>query len=156
LVRRRIAAARCGEEPAGNQEETTIMLRTLATALLLSTLSFAAYAADEPAKVADSSMGKIWVDAKGMTLYTFAKDQKGEKASACTGVCIAEWPPLLAPDGAKAMDEWTLLDVVDKDGKTKQMWAYSGMPLYLFVDDKKAGDVTGDGKDDFHVAKASE
>ena len=28
------------------------------------------------------------------------------------------------------------------------------MPFYLFAEDKKAGDVTGDGKDDFHVAKA--
>jgi predicted lipoprotein with Yx(FWY)xxD motif len=131
------------------------MLRTIAAALLLSSLSFVAYAADDPAKIADSSVGKIWVDPNGMTLYTFDKDKKGEKASACTGDCIAEWPPLLAPEGAKAMDEWTVLDVVDADGKTKQMWAYDGMPLYLFVDDKKPGDVTGDGKDDFHVAKAS-
>jgi predicted lipoprotein with Yx(FWY)xxD motif len=145
-----------GGEGGDVRKETTIMFRTLAAALLLSTFSFAAYAADEPAKVADSSVGKIWVDANGMTLYTFAKDQKGEKVSACTGDCIAEWPPLLAADGAKAMDEWTLLDVVDKDGKTKQMWAYDGMPLYLFVDDKKPGDVTGEGVDDFHVAKATE
>ena len=28
------------------------------------------------------------------------------------------------------------------------------MPFCLFVDDKKPGDVTGDGKDGFHVAKA--
>jgi predicted lipoprotein with Yx(FWY)xxD motif len=34
------------------------------------------------------------------------------------------------------------------------MWAYDGMPLYLFADDKKAGDITGDGEDGFHVAKA--
>jgi predicted lipoprotein with Yx(FWY)xxD motif len=132
------------------------MLRTIAAALLLSSLSFAAYAMDDPAKVADSKMGKIWVDPDGMTLYTFEKDKKGEKVSACKDECIAEWPPLLAPEGAKAMDEWTLLDVVDKDGKTKQMWAYDGMPLYLFVDDKKPGDITGDGEDGFHVARAEE
>jgi predicted lipoprotein with Yx(FWY)xxD motif len=130
------------------------MLKAIAGALMLSFLSFGAFAADEPAKVADSASGKIWVDAKGMTLYTFEQDKKGEKASACTGDCIKEWPPLLAPDGAKPMDEWTLLDVVDADGKTKQMWANAGMPFYLFVDDKKPGDVTGDGKDGFHVAKA--
>ena len=130
------------------------MLRTLAAALLLSTLTFAAYAMDAPAKVADSKMGKIWVDLNGMTLYTFEQDKKGETASACKDECIAEWPPLLAAEGAMAMDEWTLLDVVDKDGKTKKMWAYDGWPLYLFVDDKKPGDITGDGEDGFHVAKA--
>lgn len=132
------------------------MLRIIAGALLLSTLSFAAYAADDPAKVADSKSGKIWVDANGMTLYTFSKDKKGEAASACTGKCIAEWPPLLAAAGATASGDWTLLPVVDKDGKTKQMWAYDGMPFYLFVKDKKAGDITGNGDDGFHVAKATE
>jgi predicted lipoprotein with Yx(FWY)xxD motif len=131
-----------------------IMLKAIAGALMLSVLSVGALAADEPAKVADSANGKIWVDAKGMTLYTFEQDKKGEKASACKGDCIKEWPPLLAPEDAKPMDEWTLLEVVDADGKTKQMWAYDGMPFYLFVDDKKPGDVTGDGKDGFHVAKA--
>jgi len=130
-----------------------MMLKIIAGALLLSMLSLGAYAADDPAKVADSSSGKIWVDAKGMTLYTFDKDKKGEAASACTGDCIKEWPPLLAADGAKPMGDWTLIDVVDADGATKKMWAYDGMPFYLFVDDKKAGDVTGDGKDGFHVAK---
>jgi predicted lipoprotein with Yx(FWY)xxD motif len=133
------------------------MFKKLAAAtLVLGSLTFAALAADEPAKIADSSAGKIWVDLNGMTLYTFEKDVKGEAASACTGKCIEEWPPLLAAEGAVAMDEWTLLDVVDKDGTTKKMWAYDGMPLYLFVDDKKAGDVTGDGEDGFHVAKATE
>src|SRR5690348_6582937 len=132
-----------------------IMLKSVAGALLLSLMSLGvAYAADAPAKVADSSAGKIWVDSKGMTLYTFDKDKKGEKESACKGDCIKEWPPLVAPAGAKAMDEWTLLKVVDAAGKSEMMWAYDGQPFYLFVDDKKPGDVTGDGKDGFHVAKA--
>ena len=130
------------------------MLRPVAGALLLSLMSFgAAYAADAPAKVADSSAGKIWVDSNGMTLYTFEQDKKGE-ASACKDDCIKEWPPLLAAADAKAMDEWTLVKVTDAAGKAGMMWAYEGQPLYLFVDDKKPGDVTGDGQDGFHVAKA--
>jgi predicted lipoprotein with Yx(FWY)xxD motif len=32
------------------------------------------------------------------------------------------------------------------------MWAFKGQPLYTFVDDKVAGDVTGDNKDGFKVA----
>jgi predicted lipoprotein with Yx(FWY)xxD motif len=33
------------------------------------------------------------------------------------------------------------------------MWAFASHPLYTFVDDKKAGDVTGDGDDGFRLAK---
>ena len=50
-------------------------------------------------------------------------------------------PPLVAPDA---------------DGATKQMWAYDDHPFYLFVEDTKPGDITGDGEDGFHVAKADE
>jgi predicted lipoprotein with Yx(FWY)xxD motif len=32
------------------------------------------------------------------------------------------------------------------------MSAFKGMPLYTFLDDKKAGDVMGDKKDGFHLA----
>jgi predicted lipoprotein with Yx(FWY)xxD motif len=130
------------------------MLRSLAAALLLSLVSLGAYAADDPAKVADSSSGKIWVDPNGMTLYTFEGDTKGAATSACTGECIAQWPPLLAPEGAQPMGDWTLVDVVDADGATKKMWAYDGKPFYLFVEDTKPGDITGDGEDGFHLAKA--
>jgi predicted lipoprotein with Yx(FWY)xxD motif len=109
----------------------------------------AAYAAD-PAKVMDSSAGKIWTDQNGMTLYTFDKDEAGK--SNCYDKCATNWPPLKAEADAKAMGEWT---VVERTDGTK-MWAYEGHPLYTFIADKKAGDVTGDGKGDgvWHVAKA--
>ncbi|MFI0846816.1 hypothetical protein [Mesorhizobium sp. IMUNJ 23232] len=109
----------------------------------------AAYAAD-PAKVMDSSAGKIWTDQNGMTLYTFDKDEAGK--SNCYDKCATNWPPLKAEAGAMAMGEWT---VVERTDGTK-MWAYEGHPLYTFINDKAAGDVTGDGKGDgtWHVAKA--
>jgi predicted lipoprotein with Yx(FWY)xxD motif len=44
---------------------------------------------------------------------------------------------------------WTV--VVGMDGS--KMWAYKGHPLYTFIEDKKPGQVTGDGKDGFHLAK---
>ena len=131
------------------------MLRTIAGAAFVAAMSTFALAATAPADTADSSAGKIWVDPNGMTLYTFDKDKTGEKTSACTGGCIKEWPPLVAPADAKASGDWTVLAVVDASGKSEKMWAYDGHPLYLFVDDKKPGDVTGDGQDGFHVAKAS-
>src|SRR5260221_6884427 len=85
----------------------------LAAAVLM---TGAAWAAD-PAMTADSSLGKILVDANGMTLYTFDKDTKGATMSACTDKCIAAWPPLVAAAGAMAEGEWTIVDATDKDGK---------------------------------------
>ena len=91
----------------------------------------------------------------GMTLYTFDKDTKGATKSACVDKCIENWPPFLAAAGAMAEGDWTIVDVVDKDGATKKMWAYDGWPLYLWVKDTKPGDVTGDGVGGvWHVVKA--
>ncbi|TIU59550.1 MAG: hypothetical protein E5W25_32730, partial [Mesorhizobium sp.] len=47
--------------------------------------------------------------------------------------------------------EWT---IVDRTDGTK-MWAYDGKPVYTFVKDKKAGDVSGDGVAGvWHIVKA--
>lgn len=101
-----------------------------------------------PAMQADSSMGKVWVDAKGMTLYTFDKDTAG--TSNCYDKCAVAWPPLMAAKGDKAEGAWTLVE--RKDGSMQ--WAYDGHPLYTWVKDKKPGDVTGDGVNQvWHVAK---
>ena len=113
----------------------------VATAFALPTLAFAA----DPAMTKDGMM----VDHQGMTLYTFAKDADGK--SMCNDKCAANWPPLMAASADKAMGEWTV--VKRDDGKMQ--WAYDGKPLYTFVMDKKAGDMTGDGKMDgaWKVAK---
>jgi predicted lipoprotein with Yx(FWY)xxD motif len=112
-----------------------------------------AYAAD-PAKTMDTSAGKVWADDKGMTLYTYDKDSKGAAASACVDKCIVNWPPFLAPADAKADGKWTVVDVKDKDGAMKKMWAYDGWPLYLWVKDTKPGDITGDMVGGvWHIAK---
>ena len=120
-------------------------------ALLASTYAYAA----EPAQVVETSAGKVYADQNGMTLYTFDKDTKGAAESACTGDCIVKWPPFLAAEGAAAEGEWTLVDVTDKDGAKKKMWAYEGMPLYLYFEDTAKGDVKGDGVGGvWHLAKA--
>jgi predicted lipoprotein with Yx(FWY)xxD motif len=125
----------------------------LAAALLAAAAAGTAYA-DEPAMKADSSLGKILVASNGMTLYTFDNDTPGETASACTGKCIAAWPPLVAPADAKAAGEWSTVDVTDKAGKTEKMWAYKGSPVYFFVKDTKPGDVKGNGVANvWHVVK---
>ncbi len=90
----------------------------------------------------------VLVDANGMTLYTFDKDEPGK--SNCYDKCAVNWPPLMADAGAKAEGDYTL---VARDGGGQQ-WAYDGKPLYYWKDDLKAGDMTGDGVGGvWHVVK---
>jgi len=106
----------------------------------------AAHAA--PAMEAESGLGTVLVNEAGMTLYTFDKDSEG--VSNCYEQCAINWPPLMAEDGAMAEGDWTLVERTDGT----QMWAYKGMPLYLWIKDEKPGDTTGDGVNQvWHVAK---
>jgi predicted lipoprotein with Yx(FWY)xxD motif len=81
----------------------------------------------------------ILTDAKGMVLYTFAKDTPGQ--SACAGQCAANWPPLVAAADAEPSGDWTIITRADG---TRQ-WAHQGRPLYAFVKDAKPGERSGDG-----------
>ncbi len=99
-------------------------------------------------KEAEVNGTKIYTDANGMTLYTFDNDKEG--MSNCYDKCATNWPPLKAEADARAEGEWTVVE--RKDGT--KMWAYDGKPLYTFIKDKKAGDVTGDGVNGvWHIAK---
>jgi predicted lipoprotein with Yx(FWY)xxD motif len=124
------------------------LVRTAFIAVSLSAACVAFAQAMAPAKTADTSKGKTFVDAKGMTLYTFDKDVGGK--SACNGPCATSWPPFMAVAGAKASGDWTL--VTRDDGSSQ--WAYKGKPLYTWIKDVKPGDITGDGmRSIWHVAK---
>lgn len=95
-----------------------------------------------------SAKGPVLTDDKGMTLYTFDKDEGGK--SACVDTCAQNWPPLLADKGAKAMGEYSLITRADG----AMQWAYRGKPLYLWSKDSKPGDTSGDGlRDVWHVAR---
>src|SRR5262245_13552721 len=99
-------------------------------------------------KVGTTSLGPTLVDAKGMTLYTFANDTVPGK-SLCNAQCASAWPPLVVAADAQAMGDWT---VVTREDGTKQ-WAYKGKPLYAYRTDAKAGDVTGNGRGRWAAAK---
>ena len=108
-----------------------IISATIAAAFALPT---ALLAGEAPAK----KTGDVLTNPAGMTLYTFDKDAGGK--SACNAGCAAKWPPFMAPADAKASGDYT---VITRDDGSKQ-WAYKGKPLYLWVNDKKPGDTTGD------------
>ena len=92
-------------------------------------------------------LGKVLVDAKGMTLYLFEKDRRNK--SACAGACAKVWSPLLvkgkptAGGGVKA----SLLGTTRR--KSGVQVTYNGHPLYHFSGDKKPGDARGEGSKAF-------
>ncbi|MGX9120100.1 COG4315 family predicted lipoprotein [Mesorhizobium sp. BHbsci] len=123
-------------------------MKSITVGLAVLLLGTAASYAAEAWKEADVG-GTNYTDANGMTLYTYDKDETGK--SNCYDKCATSWPPLKTEADAKVEGEWT---IVDRTEGTK-MWAYEGKPLYTFIEDKKAGDVTGDGVGGvWHIAKA--
>ena len=112
---------------------------------LLAATALSAYAA-APAKMVDTKMGQAMATQKGMTLYTFDKDTKGK--SNCDKDCLKKWPPFLVEAKAKAEGEWSLVKAADG----KEMWAYEGKPLYTYAEDKKAGDMNGEGQAEFGIS----
>jgi predicted lipoprotein with Yx(FWY)xxD motif len=98
--------------------------------------------------VATSKLGQILVDGKGMTVYLFVADTG--TASTCYTSCAAIWPPVLttgAPQAGAGADATLLGTTTRTDGKIEV--TYAGHPLYYFVQDKAAGDVTGQGVNGF-------
>src|SRR5260370_41531541 len=98
--------------------------------------------------IAKSQLGRILVDSKGITLYDFVKD-KGT-TSACYGACAALWPPLITkgrPVAGSGVRASLLGTTKRKDGKLEV--TYGGHPLYYFVTDKKPGQTTGQGVNQF-------
>jgi predicted lipoprotein with Yx(FWY)xxD motif len=99
-----------------------------------------------PFKPMQTTLGKVLVDAKGMTLYTFDKDDAGK--SNCTGECAEYWPPAMATSDDKPVGDLT---IIKRDDGSMQ-WADGGKPLYTFKSDMKPGDTMGDKKKDvWHV-----
>jgi predicted lipoprotein with Yx(FWY)xxD motif len=96
---------------------------------------------------------KVLVTSSGFTLYRYSKD--GHNHSNCSGGCASFWPPLLAPKSGKPTlasgVAGTLATFKRSDGKRQV--SYDGMPLYRFANDKKPGQVTGQGVNGFSVVK---
>jgi predicted lipoprotein with Yx(FWY)xxD motif len=93
-------------------------------------------------------LGRVLVDAAGLTLYDFHKD-KGTTSS-CYGACAGVWPPLSTVGEARASNgaiSSKLGTTKRKDGTTQV--TYAGHPLYTYAEDKKPGDSKGNDIDSF-------
>jgi predicted lipoprotein with Yx(FWY)xxD motif len=152
------AGSACRRASIDNQEVPMkhwikLLSALAASAVVASTaaaLALAAAAKTSAAKVeiANSPLGRILVDNKGITLYDFPPD-KGT-TSVCYGACAALWPPLLTtgkPIAGPGVRASLLGTTKRKDGKLEV--TYNGHPLYYFVTDRKPGQTTGQGLNQF-------
>ena len=94
------------------------------------------------------SIGRYLTDADGRSLYVFLKDQKN--VSTCVDACAAAWPPFAASSATSsdsAVKASMVGTITRTDGRSQS--TYNGMPVYYYEDDKKPGDITGQGKNEF-------
>jgi predicted lipoprotein with Yx(FWY)xxD motif len=91
---------------------------------------------------------KILVNERGMTLYRLSAEKRG-KFICMTKVCLSLWHPLVVAKGTTPTGARFLSTVKRPDGRLQV--AYHGGPLYTFAQDRKPGDVKGNGFKDVGV-----
>jgi predicted lipoprotein with Yx(FWY)xxD motif len=102
-----------------------------------------------------ASVGTFLTGPNGHTLYTKSGDTA--TSSSCTGTCATNWPPLTMTAGQQVVGGTGVMGtfgtLARADGSIQV--TYVGLPLYYWVKDTKAGDVTGNGVGGFSVAAVS-
>ena len=129
--------------------KASVFIAALATTLLSTGCSsYKTSTSPKAVQQAQTSLGNVYTDNSGMTLYTFKKDKYN--VSNCNNGCAAKWPPLLANDGTTGKGSFSVITRADNS----KQWAINGKPLYTWIKDKKPGDTTGEGvKSVWFVAK---
>jgi predicted lipoprotein with Yx(FWY)xxD motif len=100
-------------------------------------------------KAASSKLGEILVGPSGRTIYLFLADS-GSTSNCNTAGCVQNWPPVLtkgAPQAGSGVSASLLGTTTRQDGTTEV--TYAGHPLYYFIADRQAGQVSGQGIDAF-------
>ncbi|MEL7978234.1 hypothetical protein AAG589_20370 [Isoptericola sp. F-RaC21] len=97
---------------------------------------------------AETSLGTVVVDGQGMTVYYYTPDKPGSGESACTGECLAAWPPVHAGSGTPEVQGVTATvgTITGNDGKPQV--TLDDRPVYLYAGDGAPGDVAGQGVQD--------
>ena len=120
-----------------------VLVTLVAAGALAATGAVASTNTSSSISLRTTKVGKVIVAANGRTLYLFTADKS--RKSACYGQCASYWPPLIAPKPtAGAGLKTSLLGSTTRRGGKLQV-TYDGHPLYFFAEDKKAGDVNGQG-----------
>ena len=90
----------------------------------------------------------ILVNSRGRSLYSLSVERHG-RFICKTSACLSLWTPLTVRKGTKPTGVARLGTVKRPDGKIQV--AYRGAPLYTFSQDRKRGDVKGNGFKDVGV-----
>jgi predicted lipoprotein with Yx(FWY)xxD motif len=117
----------------------------------------------------------VLADAKGKTIYTYTCGDDSVDQLACDQVdspqvyrlaicgggqvarCLHDWPYVVAPANAKSLSRtWQVLEINPNTGHLAQpgepslrVWAYMGKPVYTYVRDQLAGDISGNADGEF-------
>ena len=94
-------------------------------------------------KTAEIGGVTVLTDAKGRTLYLFARDTPS--ASTCTGSCAAYWPPVTG-DPMAGPGVTGKLGTIKRPGGATQA-TYDGHPLYTYIGDSARGQANGNKLD---------
>jgi predicted lipoprotein with Yx(FWY)xxD motif len=96
-------------------------------------------------QIAATQLGNILVDKNGMALYYFARDTPANGTSSCNSGCAAIWPAFnVSTISVSPPLSLTDFSTLTRDDGTQQV-AFWGWPLYYYQNDKKPGDVNGEG-----------
>jgi predicted lipoprotein with Yx(FWY)xxD motif len=91
----------------------------------------------------NKALGKtILVNRQGLTLYSLSVERHG-RFICKNAACLSLWKPLVVAKGVKPTGVSGLGTVKRPDGRIQV--SYRGGPLYRFVQDRKRGDVKGNG-----------
>ena len=91
----------------------------------------------------NKTLGKtILVNRSGLTLYSLSVERHG-RFICKNAACLSLWKPLVVAKGVKPTGVSGLGIVKRPDGRIQV--SYHGGPLYRFVQDRKRGDVKGNG-----------
>jgi predicted lipoprotein with Yx(FWY)xxD motif len=91
----------------------------------------------------NKTLGKtILVNRAGLSLYSLSVERKG-KFICKNSACLSLWKPLVIRKGQKPTGIARLATIKRPDGRIQV--TYRGGPLYRFVQDRKRGDVKGNG-----------
>ena len=133
--------------------------KSIARNLVLATLAFLA-ATSAPSAAAEARsgatltvrstrFGPILFDGRGRALYAFTRDPRGGR-SRCYGACARAWPVYFATGRARAGKgvRRSLIGTTRRRDGRRQI-TYNGRPLYYYVGDKRAGQVSCQNVDEF-------
>jgi predicted lipoprotein with Yx(FWY)xxD motif len=95
-----------------------------------------------------SPAGTYLTDAKGRTLYLWKADTSS--TSNCADACASSWPAYTtngSPSASGDAQQSLLGTTKRSDGKTQV--TYDNHPLYYYAEDENAGDMEGQGSNNF-------